>query len=232
MRKILAVYKKDTASLFVSPVAYVSIALFMFLISIMVTRDMATADLRDVFGATGLFMIFVIPMATMRTWSEELTGGTHELLHTSPLTFTHIVIGKFLAVMTLILAIFLLTGQYALLVLKFGKPDWGPIATGYLGMFLLCGAFVSIGVFASSLTGNQFISAVIAFVILLFFMFVDTLASLFPGFIGTVFEELAVFKHYEPFDKGLLDLSHVIFFVGFIFVFLFLTVRNLEARRW
>ena len=232
MNKILAVYKKDTASLFVSPVAYVSIALFMFLISIMVTRDMAAADLRDVFGATGLFMIFVIPMATMRTWAEELTGGTHELLLTSPLSFTHIVIGKFLSVMTLIFAIFLLTGEYALLVYKFGKPDWGPIFTGYLGMFLLCGAFVSIGVFASSLTGNQFISAVIAFVILLFFMFVDTLASLFPGFIGTVLEELAVFKHYEPFDKGLLALSHVVFFIGFIFVFLFLTVRNLEARRW
>ena len=233
MSKALAIYKKEVQTLFVSPIAYVSIALFMFLMSLMVTNNMYTADLRDVFGYIGLFMIFIVPMATMRLWAEEVGKGTHELLLTSPVGLGSIVAGKFLAVMTLVLAIFALTGEYVFLVAKYGKPDWGPIITAYIGMFLLCMSFVAMGVFASSLTNNQFIAAVVTFVLLLFFMVVDTFAMIFPpGLFTQVMEELAIFSHYEDFDKGLLDLANVIFYVGFTFTFLFLTVRNLEARRW
>jgi ABC-2 type transport system permease protein len=231
--KTLAIYKKEVLSLFVSPIAYVSMALFLFLLSYLVTYDMNTSDLRDVFSAMSILMIFFIPMATMRTMSEEMSRGTHELLLTSPASLASIVAGKFLAVMTLVIALFLCTGQYAVIAAMYGKPDWMLISTGYLGMLLLCAQFVAIGVFASSLTSNQFIAAVITFVALLFFIAVDVLSYIFETVsLGSVFEHLAVFTHFQDFDRGLLDLSHFIYYFGMIILFLFLTVRNLETRRW
>jgi ABC-2 type transport system permease protein len=231
--KTFAVYKKEVVSLFVSPIAYVSIALFLFLLSYLVTFDLNTGDMRDVFSGMSILMIFFIPMATMRVLSEEMSRGTHELLLTSPLSLASIVTGKFLAVMTLVLALFLCTAQYAVLIAVYGKPDWTLIATGYLGLLLLCAQFVAIGVFASSLTSNQFIAAVVTFVGLLFFIAVDVLSYVFaPGVLADVFEHLAVFTHFQDFDSGLLNLSHFIYYIGMIILFLFLAVRKLETKRW
>ena len=231
--KIFAVYKKEILSLFVSPIAYVSIALFLFLLSYLVTYDLYTSDLRDVFSSLSVLMIFFIPMITMRALSEEMNRGTHELLLTSPLTLFNIVVGKFLAVLTLVLVLFLCTVQYVVLVATYGHPEWQVLASGYLGLFLLCAQFVAIGVFASSLTGNQFIAAIVTFVGLLFFIAVDILSYVFsPSSLGRIFEHLAVFTHFQDFDRGLLDLSHFIYYIGMIILFLFLTVRNLETKRW
>ena len=233
MTGTFAVFKKEVVSLFVSPVAYVSIALFLFLLSFLVTNDIYSSDLRDVLSAMPVLMIFFIPMATMRTLADEARTGTHELLLTSPLGLGSIVLGKYLAVMTLVLALLVCTGQYVVLVAVYGKPQWPLMLTGYLGLFLLCGQFAAMGVFASSLTSNQFIAAVATFVGLLFFIAVDVLASVFsPGVLADVFTHLAVFSHAADFDKGLLDLSHFIYYTGMITLFLFLTVRNLETRRW
>jgi len=233
MIKAFAVYKKDVMSLFFSPVAYITVALFMFLVSLMGAGNMYQASMRDVFGYMSLFMIFVIPMATMRVFSEEMRQGTIELLMTSPAPLWALVIGKFAAVMTLIAAIFALSGEFVIFIAKYGKPDWGPMVSGYIGLLLLSSAFVSIGVFSSSLTKNQFISAVICFVVMLFFMVINTLSEFFgPGAASEVLNQLAIFTHFYDFDKGLITLSNVVYYIGFTFLFLFLTVRNLEMRRW
>jgi ABC-2 type transport system permease protein len=232
MSKAFAIYKKEVMSLFVSPIAYVSIALFLLLVSLMVTNTLYMADMRDVFATMASMMIFVIPMATMKVLSEETRSGTNELLMTSPVSLTSIVLGKFFAVMTLIFAIFLLTGEYVILIAKYGKPDWGPIFTGYLGLFLLSGAFVSIGVFASSLTKSQFVAAVVTFVVILFFLLIDSLPLFGMAAMSEILTHLSLIGQYEDFYKGLLNLTHVIFYLGFISVFLFLAVRSLDARRW
>lgn len=231
--KSAAIYKREIRSLFFSPVAYISIALFMFLVSLMVTSNIYQASMREVFSSMSLFLIFVVPMATMRVLSEEMRMGTNELLLTSPVSLAGIVLAKFFAVMTLMGAIFLLSGEYVLMLAQYGKPDWGPIITGYIGLLLLCSAFVSIGVFASSLTKNQFISAVVTFVIMLFFIIIDSLSNMFtlPG-VSDILEQISIFKHYEDFFKGVLNLSNFIYYIGFTFIFLFLTVRNLETKRW
>ena len=145
MTKTFAIYKKEVVSLFLSPMAYVSMAVFLFLLSYLVTFDISTSDLRDVFSAMSILMLFFIPMATMRTLADEMKTGTHELLMTSPLTLTNIVVGKFLAIMTLVLALFLCTGEFVALVAIYGRPNWLLLLSGYLGLFLLCAQFTAIG---------------------------------------------------------------------------------------
>lgn len=231
----MAVYKRELKSLFFSPIAFIAIALSMFMLSLLVTGNFYQADMRDVFGTMPILMLFLIPMATMRTLSEEIKLGTNELLMTSPVSLGGIVFGKYLAVMTLLSAIFALSGEYVVLISVYGKPDWGPVFTGYAGLVFLFSAFVSVGIFMSSLTKNQFVAAMLTFVTILFFIVIDSdLATNIFGVFGVadIVDHISIFKHYEDFYKGVLNLSHFVYYVGFTFLFLFFTVRNLETRRW
>ncbi|MFA6449150.1 MAG: ABC transporter permease subunit, partial [bacterium] len=168
-----------------------------------------------------------------RTFAEELRTGTDELLMTSPLTLTQIVAGKYLAVVALLAAIMAMSGQYVAIIAIYGRPDWGPIFTGYLGLLLMASAFAALGVFMSSLSKNQMVVAVITFAAVIFVIAIQQMASVFSGArAAKVLETLSLVSHYGDFGKGVVDSANVIYYGAFIFLFLFFTVRRLDARRW
>ncbi|HOO57094.1 MAG TPA: ABC transporter permease [bacterium] len=233
MSKTYFIFKRELKSLFVSPLAYVMIAVFLGLNSFFYVSFLQEASMRGAFGMMSMLLIFLMPLITMRTFAEELKSGTDELLMTSPLRLTHIVAGKYLAVLALLLTIFLLTGQYVFILVKYGSPDWGPIITGYIGLILFSGALASLGVFCSSLTRNQMVAAVISLGAGLFIIGIELLTGVIHGELAArVLETLGIINHYADFDKGVIDSTHVIYYLAFIFLFLFLTVRRLDARRW
>jgi len=246
------IFKKEIKSLFLSPMAYIVVAAFMALTSHFVVMNMSQADMRGTFSLIATLFIFVMPFLTMRIFSEEFNSGTDELLMTSPLKLWHIVAGKYFAILALIAAILALSLEYVVVIAMYGKPDWGPIGTGYLGLFLLAGAFASFGVFASSLSKDQIVSALVAFAGALFLVAIEVLGYVVDsGFFRKILEAfgfsnpdaatdsivevlktIGLLSHYMDFDKGIIDSTHIIYYLFFIFVFLFLTVRKLEARRW
>ena len=233
MNNIYFVFKKELKSLFASPLAYIVIGVFLGLNSFLIVGNLQEASMRDAFGFMATLFIFVMPLLTMRTFADELRTGTDELLMTSPLTLAQIVVGKYLAVVALLAAIMAMSGEYVAVIAKYGQPDWGPIFTGYLGLLLMTGSFAALGVFVSSLSKNQMAVAVITFGAVLFVIAIQQLSSIFSGAgAAKVLEALSLISHYTDFEKGVVDSTHIIYYGAFIFLFLFFTVRRLDARRW
>jgi ABC-2 type transport system permease protein len=231
--KTFYIFKKEMKSLFTSPLAYIVIAVFLALNSYFLIGDLREASMRDIFGFMATLFIFTMPLMTMRTFSEEYRHGTDELLMTSPLTLTEIVVGKFLGVLGLLVVIMIMSLQYVVIIAHYGNPEWGPIFTGYIGLILMSGSFAALGVFMSSLTKNQMVAAAITFGAVLFVIAIEQLSNFFTGTVAAkVLAALGIINHYLDFDKGVIDTTHLIYYFGFMFLFLFLTVRRLEARRW
>jgi len=233
MTKTIAVFKKDFKSLFFSPLAYIVIAAFLFLNSYFAINWMREASMRDVFGLTITLLVFMMPVITMRAFADEFRNGTDELLMTSPLEPYQIVFGKFLAIMGMLSVIILLTLQYVVIIGVYGSPDWGPVFTGYAGLFLVTAALASVGVFVSSLTRNHMIAGVLTFAAMLFLIAIQQLSNVLTVYSADrVLQSLDVLNHFSDFEKGVLDSTHFVFYAAFISVFLFLTVRRIEARRY
>lgn len=235
MRKIGTVCRREVYGYCHSPVAYVATAAFLvlsgyFFFVILAATGLARMD--PVFGNIAVILLFVSPILTMRSLAEERRLGTDEFLLTSPLTLTEIVLGKYLALLALLAVMLLLTGAYPLILWRWGDPDWGPIISGYLGIFLLGAAFMAVGLFASSLTENQVISGMVGFGLLLLFWLLSWLAAAATGWMRSLIEAVSLFDRFSGFAVGVIDSSDVLFYLSFIFIFLFLTVRVLEKRRW
>lgn len=236
MRNVLYIAAKELRSYFVSPVAYVIVAFwlvatgFYFWLSMNFTSE---ASLRDVFSVVSILLLLVAPALTMRLLAEESRTGTLELLLTAPVKDWAVVLGKFLGVVLLYVAMMALTLLYPLLlVLLNGNPDWGPIWSGYLGILLLGMAFLAVGLFASALTSNQMVSAVIAFVVLLLLLLIGQLQGNVSQGVGDFLANLSLTDRFDPFSRGIIDIKDVIFYLSFTAVVLFLTVQIVEARRY
>ena len=189
--------------------------------------------MRNVFGVILVLLLLIAPALTMRLVAEEARTGTLELLLTSPVQDWAVVLGKYLGALALYLTMIGLTLFYPLLVVVFrGNPDWGPVWSGYLGMVLVGMAFLSVGLFASALTSNQMISAVIGFVILLVLFIIGQIGSnLGPG-MGDFLSKLALSDRFDPFSRGIIDLKDVVFYLTFTAAVLFITIQVVEARRY
>ena len=159
-----------------------------------------------------------------------VSGAYHEAL--SRRTETWDVVGKYLASLVMLLSILALTAFYALLLLLFGDPDIGPLLAGYLGLVLFGAATLAVGVLASSLTSNQIVAAVISFGILLFLTLLEQAADVTPGTPAVLLEQLSLTGHFNDFARGVIDTNNIIYYLSFIFVTLFLAIRNLESKRW
>ncbi|MFQ6057700.1 MAG: ABC transporter permease [Anaerolineae bacterium] len=235
MRNALTIAGKELNTYFVSPVAYVVTAAFLvitgyfFSLIVFYTRE---ASLRGLFHNMAIILLLISPALTMRLLAEEQRMGTIELLLTSPVRDWEVVLGKFLASLTLFAVMLALTLSYPLILKRFGNPDLGPLLGGYLGILLLGGAFLSVGLFTSSLTQNQIVAAILGFGALLILW----LADLPSGFLGAslrgLFDYLALSGHFDDFTKGVIDTQHVIYYLSVIAAFLFLSTRVLETRRW
>jgi ABC-2 type transport system permease protein len=170
----------------------------------------------------------------MRLFSEEKKLRTDELLLTSPISVNSVILGKYLASLIFLGVMLGLTLVYPWILFKYGQPapELGPIAAGYIGLFLLGASFMAVGLFASSLTENQIVAAVICFVTLLLFFVIGWPAENVGETAGKVLAYLSLIDHFTEFSKGLVDGQHVIYFLSFILFALFLTKRSIESTRW
>lgn len=229
-----AIFWKEVKSYFYSPIAYILIGFFTLLTSLFFTPNLMnrSGDFSGVLSNMGFFLVFIIPVLTMRILAEDRKNGTEVLLITSPVSLWSIVIGKFLASYSVFLVITLISFIYPLSLLAFGGQITAALVGGYIGFLLLGAAFISVGVFASSLTENQVVAVVIGFVCLLIMWVADGLGSVLGGIWAKVLAWFSLISRYGDFSKGVLGLSPVVYYLSFVAVFLFITVRVIEKRRW
>jgi ABC-2 type transport system permease protein len=237
MRNILVLTRREVASYFVSPVAYVAMALFLviagFFFALGDFYPGAPAQMRSIFEIMMVILIFVLPILTMRSLAEEFRTGTIETLMTAPVTDLEVVVGKFLGCWLVYLAMLVPTLSYVALLAAFGEPDYGPIASGYLGLALLGALYVAVGILASSMTRNQVIAAVVAFVILAVIGLLGPwIAASVPGTWRQIVSQIAVRSHYMDFSQGVVDLVHIVYFLAVTAYVLFFAVKIVESRRW
>jgi ABC-2 type transport system permease protein len=256
MQSFYAVYRKEIGHYFVSPIAYIFIGLFLFLsayffnyfLSAMIRQssmmamqgfgapsevDVPGQVMRAFFGLLSTLVLFFTPILTMGVYAEERKRGTMELLMTSPVTETQIVLGKFLASLTLFALMLLPTASYLVFMCLRSEPmpPWRMLLAGYAGVLLLGGSLLALGTFISSLTENQLIAAVLTFAAFLFVWVLD-LGSSASGGIGAIVQYLSVIRHYDDFTRGVIDTSALIYYFSFIALFIFLTVRSIDSMRW
>ncbi len=185
---------------------------------------------QPLFEVMAIIFLFMVPLVTMRLLAEEKRSGTAELLFTDPLTDWAVILGKYLAALFVYLIFLACTVSYALVFSGVAKLDWGALASGYVGLILVGGAFLALGLLTSSLTQNQIVAGVAAFALLLLFWLIGWQQET-TGFAG-VLTALSLAEHYSNFPRGVVDTRDLIYYLSFIFFFLFLTKRQLESRRW
>ena len=233
MRNVTSVYLKELRSYFSSPVAYVAIAMFLFLagyfffaISILNKQPSIEATIYNV----TVILIFLMPLVSMRLLSEEKKSGTLELLLTRPVKEYEIVLGKYFASATVLLVMLLPTLSYGVILHLLSKPDLIPMITGVFAVFLSGLAFLALGLFASSLTENQVVAAVVAFTIILILYLLNWItSSLGPD---NPIGYFAISSHFDDLAKGVVDMRDIIFYVSFIVFWLYLTTKVLDTKRW
>ena len=227
---------KETKSYFGTPAAYIVGAMFLGLTGVFfvaeVTAPFAEAGVRGIVEWASFFIIFLAPLLTMRLLAEEQKLGTLELLLTSPVRDWEVVLGKYIASFLILAAIVAVTLYYVVLLYSFGDPDTGPVLSGYLGLLLYGAAALAIGLLGSSLSSNQIVAAVVGIAILLMLSFVNLIADIVSGIASEVFNGMSMNEHIVDFSRGVIDTSSVVFFLSLTAIFLFLTIRSLETRRW
>ncbi len=229
-----AIFWKEVKSYFYSPMAYILIGLFILLTSIFFYPNLiySSGDFNSTLSTMGFILLFIIPVLTMKILAEDRKNGTEVLLITSPASITSMVVGKFFAVCFVFLIMTALTFLYPIILMAFGGTFTVQLLGGYIGFILLGATFISIGVFASSLTENQVVAVVISFVSLLIMWLSSSLASMVGGFASKVLGWFSLMSRYEDFNRGIFGLSPVVYYLSFMAVFLFLTIRVIEKRRW
>ena len=237
MRNIFTIAGREIRSYFVSPIAYVIIAFWLLatgLFFYLILVNVRTASLQELFGTVTVLLLLIGPALTMRLLSEQQRTGSLELLMTAPIRDWEVVLGKFLAAVLLFIAMMALTLVYPILMQLFGgTPDWGPIFSGYLGLLLFAASFLAIGLFASALSDNQMLAAVIAFVLLLILWMIGQLGTGVGGALAGWLQALSVTDHFNnSFPRGVIDFTDVLFYLLIIGVSLWTTIQIMEAKRW
>jgi ABC-2 type transport system permease protein len=286
---MIAIFTKELRSFFLTPVGYIFTGFFLLISGFFFAAENlfpANPNFNGMLGTITFVFMILVPILTMRLLAEESRQKTDQLLLTSPLNVTEIVLGKFFAAVTVLLFTVIITFIYPIILSCFGTIALPEIIGGYIGFLLLGSSFIAIGLFVSSFTENQVVAAVITFSFLLFIWVMDSLQQLLPGgivsgiifvslFLGLlllliqrslknifitastavigigcittgyfinkfiydglihkVIERLSLLKRFEPFIRGNLSLSPVVFYLSFISIFIFFTVQMIEKRRW
>jgi ABC-2 type transport system permease protein len=254
MKNILAIWQREMKSYFVSPIAYVVLTVFLFISGFFFTTILTAwvqqtmmqaaygqgappADVpgmvsRSFFGTISVVLLFMIPMLTMGLFAEEKKRGTIELLLTTPVSNLQAMMGKYLASLSFLLIMFLSSVLTISALFMYGQPEWKPIMGAYIGLVLYGAALLAIGLFISTLTENQIVAGVITLGVILVLWLIDALAANAQGMMKDVLSYMSVISHLDDFIKGVIDTTHVIFYVTFAFFGLFLTYRSLESLRW
>ena len=251
MRNILAIADKELRSYFASPIAYILIGFFLLPFGVFfylyldnfVKQSMQMAQyggavnvnqqvIRLVLQNASVIILFIMPMITMRTYSEEKRSGTIELLLTSPVTDVEIILGKFFGALGVYAAMLAVTLLYMAILFVYGNPEWRPLVAGYLGLLLMGGTFVALGLFISSTTNNQIVAGVVTFVVFLLFWIIGWFADSAGPVIGPITQWLSITEHFDDFSKGIIDTKHVLYYLSLITFGLFLTAKSVDTERW
>jgi ABC-2 type transport system permease protein len=255
MRNLIAIAEKELKGYFASPIAYIVIGLWSFLYgwfyinilalfvrqsmqmgqfgmqgpqSMNINQQMVRPLLQDVL----ILVLFLMPMITMRTYAEEKRSGTIELLLTSPVSDFQIIMGKFLGALSLYAVMLGVTLIHVALLFVYGRPEWKPILTAYVGLLLFGGCFLSLGLLISSLTKNQIVAGVVTFAVFLILWVINWIGSFSGPTVDKLVQYLSIVDHFDDFAKGVLDTTHLIYYVSFITFGLFLTAKSVDSERW
>jgi ABC-2 type transport system permease protein len=252
MRNISAIAQRELNAYFSSPIGYVLIGFFALLFGYFFYVPLAFFEQQSAQAGmnptqamninqmligpalmnTTVIMLFLFPLITMRTYSEEKRSGTIELLLTSPITDVQIILGKFLGAMLLYAAMLAVTTIHMAILFIFGDPEWKPIATAYLGLLMMGGCFLSLGLFISSLTKNQIVAAMATFAVFLMLWVINWIGTFVGPTTQSVLAHLSLTDHFDDFAKGIIDTKHVVYYLSFMAFGLFLTAKSVDSERW
>jgi ABC-2 type transport system permease protein len=254
MKNVWFIAKKELMAYFSSPIAYAVSAVFMLLVGFFFyslvwwfnSQSMQMAQnpyyaqqvninqmvYSPLFHNISIILLLMLPLLTMRLFAEEKRIGTEELLFTSPVSVSQIILGKYLASLAVLAVMLLLTGLLSLFAFAYGNPETAPVLVGYLGLFLMGAAFIAVGIFFSSLTENQIVSAILTFGALLLFWILSWAASSAGGIWKGVLNYLSFFQHFDGMTRGILDTADLVYYLSFSFFGLFLTHAVIQSRRW
>ncbi len=231
-----AIFKKEFKSYFLSPIGYIFVGIFIILCAMFFLGGSIAyqvADISALFSNINVVYLFLVSILTMRLLSEEKNKKTDQLLLTAPVSVTEIVLGKYLAAMAVFGVTVLISFVFPITLFIFGQPPLGEVIGSYIGFILLWGAFIAIGVLISALTESQMIAAVFTFGVLLIIYFMDWIAgNVSNKILLSVIQWFSLLKRYNEFQNGILNVTNIVYYLSFIFVMLFLTVRTIEKRRY
>jgi len=236
---MLAIFKKEFNSFFTSTIAYLTIGMFLLINGLFLwvfdddfnILNAGFADLTSFFYLAPWILIFLIPAITMKTFADEFRSGTIEILKTRPITNVTLVLGKFFAILTLLIIVLIPTFVYAYSIHELGNPvgnlDYGSISGSYLGLFLLASSFASIGIFTSTLSKNQVVAFLLGIcMVFLFYYGFDAISSLFGDYSYTI-KLFGMNEHYKSISRGVIDSRDVLYFMSIIIFFLFVSKQKL-----
>jgi ABC-2 type transport system permease protein len=235
MNKVFIIAKKELEAYFRSPIAYIVLIITISVFNIfffMIIDQNKEATLRDVFKIMEFLFIFIVPLLTMKVFSEEKLSGTMEFLMTTPTTNTAIVLGKYLGSLIFFTLIIGLTTSYYFIIEFFAQPDRLAILTGYSGIWLEGALFIAIGILASSWTKNQIIAAMSSYVILFLLYFSITFIKYFSGLAQDLIRYIGTWSHTENFAVGLLTTADLVYYLSGILICIGLTRLSIENRLW
>ena len=235
MNKIIIIAKKELAAHFKSPIAYIILILTISIFNIfffMIIDENREVSLHDVFKVMEFMFVFLTPLLTMKTFSEEKSTGTMEFLMTTPTTNTAIVLGKYLGSLIFFTLLLIMTTVYYLIIEFFGRPDQLAALSGYLGVWLEGAFFLSIGILTSSWTRNQIVAAISSYSIIFLLYLSASFTKYFTGTAETVIQYISTLNHLENFSVGLITTADLTYYLSGIVVCILLTRFSIENRLW
>ena len=233
MRQAVHIFQKEFKSYFISPIAYIVIAIFLLVTGWFFFTTFflfSQANLRNFFSLLPIIFSFVIPAITMRLVSEELNIGSYEILLTMPVTFTDVVLGKFIAAAAFVAAMLIPTFAYPITVTALGQLDWGPVVGGYIGAVLLGASFAAIGLFASALTRNQIIAFTVGMAICFTLTLIDKMLFFLPRSLLGILAYLGADFHFQNISKGIIDSRDIVYFLSVCFLSLYGALLALKDK--
>ncbi len=235
MQNIVAIARREFASYFSSPIAYLVVTIYIVLSGGLFFSELflqGQADMRGFFGIAPLLLFIIVPFLTMRLLAEERAAGTLELLLSMPITDWQVVLGKYAATLGLLCVMTLLTTPFAISVALLGPLDKGATVAGYLGMLFMCGAYAAIGLMASAFTRNQIVAALVALFIGFGLFVLGALVPVLPPHLAAIANALSINARFQSIARGVIDTRDALYFVTLSAGCLLVAQSALESRRW
>ncbi|MCL2740716.1 MAG: ABC transporter permease [Oscillospiraceae bacterium] len=228
------IYKREMKAYFYTPLAYVVMAVFIYFATMNFRTNLYAqhGEFRFMFAEIATLLLIILPILTMRVMSEERKNNTEVLLITSPIRLWQMVLGKYLAVLTIFAMMMACTIPHQVVAIVFGSPLTMATVGMYVGILFMGALVLAIGLFISSLTDNQVIAAVVSIITMVVLWSFGTAAQLIGGFVSKVLQWLSIVSRYDNFTKGIFSITHIVYYLTFIAFFVFLAVQVVEKRRW